>query len=101
MEKRWASIRLTLVLFYLGVLPLTLDVPIPFAFALLTLALVVAVPLCLRFARTLSQLFFPPVLSSGARFATPGSWQLLRSVAPGARGAVRSRAPSRLLAAHG
>jgi len=100
-DKRWASIKLTLVLLYLGVLPLTPDVPLPFAFALLALALVAAVPLFLRFARTLSQRFFAPVQSSFVRFATPGSWQLLRPVAPGTRGTVRSRAPSRPMAAHG
>lgn len=101
MEKRWASIKLTLVLLYLGVLPLTPDVPLPFAFALLAIALVAAVPLFLRFARTLSRRFFVPFQSSVVRSATPGSWQLLRPVAPGSRGTVRSRAPSGVLAAHG
>lgn len=101
MEKRWASIKLTLVLLYLGVLPLTPDVPLPFAFALLALALDAAVPLFLRFSRTLSCRFFAPVQPLIVRSATPGSWQLLRPVAPGTPGTVRSRAPSSLLAAHG
>ncbi|NLB47798.1 MAG: hypothetical protein GX814_08725 [Microbacteriaceae bacterium] len=101
MEKRWASIKLTLLLLYLGVLPLTPDVPLPFAFALLAIALVTAVPLILRFARTLSQRFFTPGQPSIVRSAPPGAWQLLRPVAPGTRGTVRSRAPSSLLAARG
>lgn len=101
MEKRWASIKLTLLLLYLGVLPLTPDGPLPFAFALLALALVAAVPLCLQFTRTLSHRFFTPVQPSIARSATPRAWQLCRPVAPGTRGTVRLRAPSGLLAAHG
>ncbi|SJN12064.1 hypothetical protein FM113_13775 [Leucobacter sp. 7(1)] len=101
MEKRWASMKLTLLLVYLGVLPLTPDVPLPFAFVLLALALVAAVPLFLRFARTLSHRFFPRVQPSIVRSTTLGAWQLLRPVAPGARGTVRSRAPSGLLATHG
>lgn len=103
MEKRWASIKLTLLLLYLGVLPLAPDVPLPFAFAfaLLALALITAVPLFLRFARILVSRSFEPVQQSAVRSATPGSWQLLRPVAPGTPGTVRSRAPSGLIAAHG
>lgn len=101
MKKRWASIKLTLLLLYLGVLPLTPDVPLPFAFALLALALIAAVPLFLLFARSLSHRLFTPVQSSIIYSSPPGVWQLLRPVAPGSRGTVRSRAPSRLLAAHG
>lgn len=103
MDKRWASIKLTLVLLYLGVLPLTPDVPLPVTvtFALVAFALVAAAPLFLRFAGTLSQQFFAPVQSSVVRSATPGSWQLLRPVTLGARGTVRSRAPSGLNAIHG
>ncbi len=101
MEKRWASIKLTLLLLYLGVLPLTPDVPLPFTFLLLALALVAAVPFFLQFARTLSHGFFTPVQPSLVRSATPGAWQLRRPVAPGSRGTVRSRAPSGLLAIHG
>lgn len=100
MEKRWASIKLTLLLLYLGVLPLAPDVPLPFAFALLAIVLVAAVPLFLHFARTLSHRFCTPVQPSIVRSATPGTWQLLRPVAPGTRGTVRSRAPSGPLAAH-
>jgi hypothetical protein len=100
-EKRWAWIKLTLVLLYLGVLPLTPDVPLPFAFVLLALALVATVPLCLRFARTLSHRLFAPVPPSIVRSTTPDVWQLIRPVAPGARGTVRSRAPSGLRAARG
>ncbi|MFA5607259.1 MAG: hypothetical protein WDA07_08735 [Leucobacter sp.] len=100
-EKRWASMKLTLLLLYLGVLPLIPDVPLPFAFALLAVALAAAVPLFVRFARTLSHRFLKPVQPSIVRSATPGTWQLLRPVAPGTRGTVRSRAPSGLLAVHG
>lgn len=100
-EKRWVSMKLTLLLLYLGVLPLAPDVPLPFAFALLALALITAVPLFLRFARILVSQFFAPVQRSAVRSATPGSWQLLRPVAPGAPGTVHSRAPSGLIAAHG
>lgn len=100
-EKRWASIKLTLVLLYLGALPLTPEVPLPFAFVLLALALVAAVPLFVRFVRTLACRFFAPVQPLGGQLASPSGWQLLRPVAPGTRGTVRSRAPSGLLAAHG
>lgn len=103
MEKRWASMKLTLLFLYLGVLPLAPDVPLPFAFAfaLLALALMAAVPLFLRFARILVSRFFAPVQRSAVQAEPPGSWQLLRPIAPGARGTVRSRAPSGLIAAHG
>lgn len=101
MEKRWASIKLTLLLLYLGVLPLTPDVPLPFAFALLAVALVAAVPIFLQFARTLSHRLFTPVQPSIVHSAMPVAWQLRRPVAPGTRGTVRSRAPSSLLTAHG
>lgn len=100
-EKRWASIKLTLVLLYLGVLPLTPDIPLPFAFGLLALALVAAVPFFAPFIRIPSCRLFTPVKPFVVRSMTPGSWQLLRPVAPGARGTVRSRAPAGLLAAHG
>ncbi|MHA3683009.1 hypothetical protein ACXR2T_00390 [Leucobacter sp. HY1910] len=100
MEKRWASMKLTLLLLYLGVLPLTPDVPLPFAFVLLALALIAAVPLIQRFARTLCHRHFTPVQQSIVHTATLGAWQLLRPVAPGTSGTVRSRAPSGLLAAH-
>lgn len=101
MEKRWASIKLILVLLCLGVMPLTLEVPLPFAFALLALALVAAVPLFLQFVRTIYQRFFAPVQPPSVRSAASDTWQLLLPVAVGSRGTVRSRAPSRLLAAHG
>lgn len=101
MEKRWASIKLTVVLLYLGVLPLTPDVPLPVAFAFLAIALVAAAPLLLRAARDLSRRLFVPVQPSVVRSATPDSWQLLRPVAPGSRGTARPRAPSGVLAAHG
>lgn len=101
MEQRWASIKLTLVLLYLGVLPLTPDVPLPFAFALLALALIAAAPFLLHIARTLPRRLPAPVRPSSARSARPGPWHLLRPIAPGTRGTVRSRAPAGPVAAHG
>lgn len=102
MEKRWASMKLTLLLFYLGVLPLAPDIPLPlaFAFALLAVALLATLPTLARFARTSHHGFFTPVYLSSVRAAMPVTWQLLRPVTLGARGTVRSRAPSGLSAAH-
>lgn len=100
-EKSWASIRLTLVLLYLGVLPLTPDLPLPIAFALLALAMAAAVPLLLRLARTLSCRVFVSDQRSVELDLARGSWPLHRPMAPGTRGTVRSRAPSTLNAAHG
>ncbi|MBK0421301.1 hypothetical protein JD292_04320 [Leucobacter sp. CSA2] len=101
MEKRWAAIKLTAVLLYLGVLPLTPDLPLPFAFALLALALLAATPVIADFARSLSQRHVTRVQPSTAGPATPVAWPPLRPVAPGTRGTVRSRAPSGMLAVHG
>lgn len=99
MPKRWASIKLTLVLLYLGVQPMTPDLSPPFAFALLTLVVLSAIPLLLRSARALYLRLFTPHHPLDVRLTAPDQRGLLQPVAPGARGTVRSRAPSALFAA--
>lgn len=101
MKQRWPAIKITLVLLYLGVLPLAPDTPLFFAFALLALALVATVPVFLQFTRALCRPVSAVDDPTDGFSGSPGLWQLLRPVAPGTRGMVRSRAPSRLAAAHG
>lgn len=104
MEKRLASFKLTLLLLYLGVLPLTPEIPLPFAFVVLALFAVAMLAAAPFFARAVRKLFQRSVsethLAVGLAL-TPGSWQLLRPAPPGGRGTVRSRAPSGQFAACG
>lgn len=104
-NPQWAAIRIVLILLYLGVLPLTPDLPLPFVFAALALALVAAAPVILRCTRVLSQYFgmIPRGNTQAAaeRDQSPDCWRVLLPTAPGRPGHVLTRAPSLLAAAHG
>lgn len=100
MEQRWASIMVTVGFLHLGILLLSPDLPTPFAFALVALALAAAIPLVLRFTRSVARKGSAHPQPSINHRVTPDCWQLLRPMAADAPGTVRSRAPSALVPAH-
>lgn len=97
MDKRWAAIRVLLLLLYLGTPPLLPEAPPPFALVLLALAVVTAGLLLHWGARVQSRRSFAPDKPAAVDFAEPALWQL--PLAPGEPGTVRARAPARLNAA--
>lgn len=101
MDTRWATVKLTLVLLYFGILPFDLDAPVLFALALLGMAIVIAGPVVLRSVRALAAITVTPVPVPFAGTASPDQRPLPRPQAPGTSGTVRSRAPARLFALHG
>lgn len=100
MEKRWASVKLTLLLLYVGALPLLPDVPLPLAFVLVALAVGVVVPLVARCVLALVRQSAAPDLPPGALSVAAPPWQLFVPATSPALSTARPRAPSVLLAAH-
>lgn len=101
MKQRWPVVRLTLLLIYLGALPLLPDASSLLALVLLALMLVITVPFALRSAPTLPQSIHQSDQSLGLESVGSRLWQLMRPAAPGSPGTTRSRAPSRLAACRG
>lgn len=101
MGRRWASVKLTLVMLWFGILPFDLDAPVMIALALLGLAVVIGAPILLHCVRSVISSVAPPVPVLSVRTTAPDARPLPRPEAPGTPGTVRSRAPARLFAFHG
>ena len=101
MEKRWASVKLTLVLMYFGILPVDVDASLLVVLALLGLAIALVGPLFVRCGRCVWVRAAIRVPVSTVRTASPDHAPLIRPLAPGTPGTVRTRAPGGGLALHG
>lgn len=101
MEKRLASVKLTLVLLYFGILPFDGDASLLIVLALLGLAIALAGPLFVRCVRSVWVRAAIHVPVSNVRTASPDHAPLISPLAPGTPGTVRTRAPGGRLAFHG